>query len=551
LSEQKKLFLRDATGLVRAWSLYDSFVYSALSINVVSLGWYAFTDAVFFPGGNIITATVVSAIFIFFEILAYTLLIAIMPRAGGDYVWQSRILSGSVGYVLSFTGYVFILWLWGPIYGNIVSILLFSPVAAVLGNASAAIWWYGANGIFASSILTIVIVSIIISLGMKRYARFQKWCFHIGMVGLIATYVILAASSQTSFQAAFNSWTAQIFGASGDSYTAMQTLATGGGLSGLAGLTDWNFGASMAIIPFIAFFNLYPVWGATLYGEVRGSNDFKRNLKALTASLVFTTILAVLGFVLFANAFGWNFWNSANYVYWGGNCPACYNYNPTTPALPFPLFPSPGLFAGIITSNLLVELFLLVTLSFWYWGWSGTLFITSTRVMFAASFDRIFPAKFADVNERLHSPINAIIGMAVPTAIFSYLYAYVSFWGTAFASFTFDAVLVIAVMYFGTAVAAAILPYRRKDLYEGSPIAGYKVGPIPLVTIAGVIMALFMAWLTYMWASNSTYAVNSVSSFLMMVALYVIAIVLYFGFKVYRKKQGFDMGKIYQQIPVE
>jgi amino acid transporter len=544
---EKKLFLRDATGLLRAWSIYDSFVYSALSINVVSLGWYAFTYGIFLPGGNQITATVVSAIFLFFEILTYALLIAVMPRAGGDYVWQSRILSGSIGFVLSFTGYVFILWLWGPIYGDILSILVFTPVAAVLGNASAAIWWSSAAGVFTSSILTIIIVSIIISLGMKRYAVFQKWCFHIGMLGLIVTYLILAASSQASFQSAFNSWTSQIFGASGDSYTTMQTLATGGGLSGLAGLTDWNPGASLGLIPFIAFFNLYPVWGATLYGEVRGSNDFKRNLKALTASLVFTTILAVVGFVLFANAFGWNFWNSANYVYWG----TIYAYNPSSPALPFPIFPSPGLFAGILTHNLFVELFLLITLSFWYWGWSGTLFITSTRVMFAASFDRIFPAKFADVNERLHSPINAIIAMAIPTAIFSYLYAYVSFGTTPFSTFTLDAVLVIAVMYLGTAVTAAVLPYRRKDLYEGSPIAGYKVGGVPLVTIAGVITTFFMAWLTYEWASNSVYGVNNPYSVVMMLVLYVIAIVLYFGFKAYRKKQGFDMNKIYSVIPVE
>ena len=544
---EKKLFLRDATGLVRAWSLYDSFVYSALSINVVSLGWYAFSDGVFLPGGNLITATVVSAFFIFFEILTYALLIAVMPRAGGDYVWQSRVLSGAVGYVLSFTGYVFILWLWGPIYGDILSILVFTPISAVLGNASAALWWSSSNGVFASSILTIAIVAVIISFGMKRYARFQKLCFHIGMLGLIVTYAILALSSQTGFQSAFNAWTSQIFGASGDSYTAMQTIATGGGLSGLSGLTDWNINASFGLIPFIAFFNLYPVWGATLYGEVRGSNDFKRNLKALTISLVFTTILAVLGFLLFANAFGWNFWNSANYVYWG----TVYAYNPSTPTLPFPIFPSPGLFAGILTGNLWVELFLLVTLSFWYWGWSGTLFITSTRVMFAAAFDRIFPAKFADVNERLHSPINAIVAMAIPTAIFSYLYAYVSFNGTSFSTFTLDAVLVIAVMYLGTSITAAIIPYRRKDLYEGSPIAGYKVGGVPLITIAGTISALFMAWLTYEWASNSVYGVNNPYSVVMMLVLYLIAIVLYFAFKTYRKKQGFDMNKIYSTIPVE
>lgn len=541
MSQQKKLFLRDATGLVRAWSIYDSFVYSALSINVVSLGWFAFTYGSFLPGGNQITAILVSAIFLFFEILTYALLIAVMPRAGGDYVWQSRVLSGSVGFILAFTGYVFILWLWGPIYGVILSILVFTPIAAVLGNVPAALWWSSSTGVFASSILTIIIVSIIISLGMKRYARFQKWCFHIGMLGLIVTYAILAASSQPAFQSAFNSWTSQVFGASGDSYTTMQTIATAGGFSGLAGLTDWNLSASLGLIPFIAFFNLYPVWGATLYGEVRGSNDFKRNLKALTTSLVFTSILAIIGFLLFANAFGWNFYNSANYVYW---------VPPSSPA-PFPIFPSPGLFAGILTKNVLVELFLLITLSCFYWGWSGTLFITSTRVMFAASFDRIFPAKFADVNERLRSPINAIVAMAIPTAIFSYLYAYVSIGGTPFSTFTLDAVLVIAVMYLGTAITAAVLPYRRKDLYETSPISGYKVGGIPLITIAGVITAFFMAWLTYEWGSNSVYGVNNQYSVYMMVTLYVIAIVLYFGFKAYRKKQGFDMGKIYKEIPVE
>ena len=545
--EPAKLFLRDATGLLRAWSLYDSFVYSALSINVVSLGWFAYTYGAFLPGGNQITAIVISGIFIFFEILTYALLIAVMPRAGGDYVWQSRVLSGSIGFILSFTGYVFILWLWGPIYGVILSILLFTPVAAVLGNTSAALWWSSSAGVFASSILTIIIVSIFISLGMKRYARIQKWCFHIGLLGLIVTYIILAASSQTAFQSAFNSWTSQIFGASGDSYTTMQTIASAGGFSGLAGLTDWNVSTSLGLIPFIVFFNLYPVWGATLYGEVRGSNDFKRNLKALTASLVFTSILAVIGFLLFASAFGWNFWNSANYVYWG----TIYAYNPSTPALPFPIFPSPGLFAGILTGNVLVELFLLITLSCFYWGWSGTLFITSTRVMFAASFDRIFPAKFADVNDRLKSPINAIIAMAIPTAIFSYLYAYVSFWGTPFSTFTLDAVLVIAVMYLGTAITAAILPYRRKDLYETSAIAGYKIGGIPLITIAGAITAFFMAWLTYEWGTNSIYGVNNPYSIIMMLVLYFIAIVLYFGFKAYRKKQGFDMNKIYKTIPVE
>jgi hypothetical protein len=60
-----------------------------------------------------------------------------------------------------------------------------------------------------------------------------------------------------------------------------------------------------------------------------------------------------------------------------------------------------------------------------------------------------------------------------------------------------------------------------------------------------------MAWLTYEWGTNSVYGVNNQYSVYMMLILYAIAIVLYFGFKAYRKKQGFDMGKIYREIPVE
>jgi hypothetical protein len=34
-------------------------------------------------------------------------------------------------------------------------------------------------------------------------------------------------------------------------------------------------------------------------------------------------------------------------------------------------------------------------------------------------------------------------------------------------------------------------------------------------------------------------------------AMYLLAVVIYFGFRIYRTRQGIDVKKIYEEIPVE
>ena len=85
------------------------------------------------------------------------------------------------------------------------------------------------------------------------------------------------------------------------------------GASKMAGLA---FGSTLLLIPMIAFFNLWSNWGATLYGEVRGASDFKKNIGAMAGALIVTTILAVVFLLLIAHTMGWNFYNSANNAWW-------------------------------------------------------------------------------------------------------------------------------------------------------------------------------------------------------------------------------------------
>ena len=60
------LFVRKASGLVRAWSVFDAFIYATFSINLITLGLFIFSYCWYF-GGSLGTAVVVGGAFTIFE----------------------------------------------------------------------------------------------------------------------------------------------------------------------------------------------------------------------------------------------------------------------------------------------------------------------------------------------------------------------------------------------------------------------------------------------------------------------------------------------------
>ena len=96
-----------------------------------------------------------------------------------------------------------------------------------------------------------------------------------------------------------------------------------------------------------------------------------------------------------------------------------------------------------------------------------------------------------------------------------------------------------------------ILPWRKKQLYESSAIAKYKVAGIPLITVSGFITAVFLGFNLYQWFTNSNYAVNNHTSLIFMGSMYALAIIIYVIAKIYRRSQGIDLNAVYKEIPVE
>ena len=449
---------------------------------------------------------------------------------------------GGIGFVLSATGWWFILALWAPIYGFILKIEFIQPLAAVLGWKAGVDFFGTADGTFVVSILTIVITSALVALGMAGYARIQRWCLYIGLGALAVMFILMLLSSQDAFKAAYDREAQSLFGVA----NGYQATIDQGTAQEVAGGDINNFtigGATFALVPFMLFFLLYPNWGSTLYGEVRGAGDFRKVMNGMLGGLWITAILAVVFVFLAAKTFGWTFFNASNATYVN----YAYGYVTDPPAVP--IWGFPGLLASYLIDSHIGQAIIVIAFGAWWPGWTGTLFLSSTRMIFAAAFDRVLPEWAGRVSDR-GVPWAALALIMVPSVVLSWLYAYQA---ATFYPLTLDATLVIAVTFFGTSIAATILPYWKRDIYEASPVARYKVLGLPLLSIAGALSTLFLGWVLYLWLSDPLYGigVGNADSIKFLGFLYGAAAVLYVVARLWRRAQGVDLDAIHAEIPAE
>jgi len=186
-------------------------------------------------------------------------------------------------------------------------------------------------------------------------------------------------------------------------------------------------------------------------------------------------------------------------------------------------------------------------MSLWFFGWVGTLFLSSTRVIFAAAFDRVLPDRAAEVSEKRKVPFYSLVLMLLPAVGLGALYSY----NSTFVTYTLDATVVIAVTYTFSAIAVVILPWRKPEMWAASPASKIKVLGVPVVPASGVITLGLLGFCLYEWLTNKLYGSNHVGSLFYMLAMYVLAIVIFVAARLVRRRQGIDLGLINKEIPVE
>ena len=173
------------------------------------------------------------------------------------------------------------------------------------------------------------------------------------------------------------------------------------------------------------------------------------------------------------------------------------------------------------------------------------------RSVFAWSFDRLLPEKFAEVNERTHSPVPAILlVMGLVTAMLAWSVLSTDFFTWLALGVEAGVVCVIIV-----AIAAILFPSRRPDLYQASA-ANVKFLGFPVlywVAPLSILVMLFLVWLTVTYPglalAGNPDNLWQIPGFMGMIV--VIGLVLYFGAKFIRRGQGIDIDLVYKELPPE
>jgi len=475
-------------------------------------------------------------IFSTFQVGVYTLMVVNMPRAGADYVWQSRTLNPLLAFVMNFPSWMFITIFWVPWNTYVYGLSYISPMLVLMGQSvESANWWSGNDYIYIMSVVCMIITGLLASFGLKLYAKVQKVLYWLALIGAVIVMITLGLSSSSAFIAGHNAfYTEQLGYAGSNAYQDIIQAAKDQGFG--ANPVNWDMMKALPLLPLNLMWGLWPTWAAPMYGEVRGVKDVKKTYLSFQMANIPLNIMNIIIILGIWNVAGNEFFQSANYLFWMGD---------TTH---MPLFPSVPLWVFFVTGSAALTIFVLFFNMAFYFLLNGAAntYLVISRFMFAASYDQALPSWFAELKTRWRIPVYTFAYCFLVMLVMGYIYAYNLF---GFKSLFLDAAFCFLGTFCMTAVAAIVLPFRRKNIFEASPAAKYKIGGIPLQAIFAVLFIGMSIYVFYAWVVDPLYGVNSMSSVPFLIFMYTLGAIIFTAFWFYRRSKGIDLALTYQQLP--
>ncbi|HEY2600917.1 MAG TPA: APC family permease [Thermoleophilaceae bacterium] len=530
-------FSRKASGLVREFSQLDAWIYNVLALNLVVLIAFNYVAvSVTFPRASLWLSVVICGVLCTFEAVTYAFFMAIMPRSGGDYVFQSRVLGGGIATVFVFTAIVLAQTVLVALTAYLGATLVLSPFFVLLGAQydwhwliSAGNWIAKPTGIFVTSAVYVVWCAWINIKGLRLYALVQRWVFWIGMACVAIVLIMLLATSHADFVKNLDSFMAKNYHVN---HAYATTIKNGGNTD-----TSFQLWATILAAVYASLFLAFPHWGVMQGGEIKRANSLRGNIYSIAGAEVFSFIVIAIFAALITSKVGTHFLYASGNLFYTGS-----------PKNVLPVAPFFGFFVALASGSAIFIWIAFIMFFCWFIMLAPNAPLGATRIMLAMANDKVLPDWFGRVNSRSHTPVNSIVVFSLVCVGVTALYAY----STWFVPLTVALVIPSLTAFGVTMVAAILFPTRRASLYRATAGDKHRLFGIPIMSISAVVFLAFVIFIDYECLTNDTLAVNTTKGLSFVGGMYAISLALYFGSKYYRKrKEHFDLSVVYQELPAE
>ena len=545
---QDSNFTRNATGLVREVSMWDALIMNTLGMNVAVGSVLLLQQApAIFPGGNLWLAVIIGTVIMAFTLLwVYSEFSAAMPRSGGDYVFVSRALHPFLGWLLSWSQGVWLIFFWigfnawfalvsavpaafitiGSVTGESGWITAANDLLAKYNFLGIHMQWY----VFLFGTVLNVLFALLLIYGGRVYWRVQKWLFLLaGLAILIMVGLLLFRG--TSVTASWDSFAAK----NGSlKYGQVIPAAQAAGFHGAN--AGFSFTDTLLLLPWVFFVVGYAQGSAQIGGEVKRAS--RSQYFAMVGGVLINGLVLAIIVLLATHAVGSSWLRSVDYL--AANDPAKLG-------LPGGLPPGINFISALMTHNVL--LLALLGIGFVIWALMGTPLseLQATRYMLAWGLDRSGPQALGRVNDRTHAPVTAIVFCTVTGEI-----ALAALINIPQASLL-GALLAQIVAFILVSAAGIAFPYRLREIWEAA--GGRRVLGVPAVALAGAGGVICLGALLVLFIANksisTTFAVTSHLSLEFMGGVIAAGVLWYIGALLYNKRRGVNLNLAYKEIRPE
>ena len=536
------LFTRQSSGLVRELGIPAATGIALASVAVVNTFINFYSGLSLFTQVDMVLPLLLAAAIWFIAMFAYKYLLQAIPRAGGEYIYLSRIIHPVVGTMVGIAtgvGFSYTLSANANFAANYVPFGLTSLGSAFNSSALTSAAGNIANtaqcgqvtcspGLAICAVVMLVIVGFGSIFSLRRIAQIILGLVIFQVIAFIVLGFLLATHSHQDFINAFGS-----FSGKASAYTDVIALAQKNSIP-----LGVDLGASLLVIPFMVL-----NYNGVLYSYYVGGELKRPGRTYVWASVISLALLIVVWvgvWLLMRNIVGLDFMQAQAQVGSSSDYGKITSIAANTGGLGYGLVLSGDPITKILIGLAVPAAELAVDLAF---------VAVVTRVIFALAFDRMLPLGLAKISERSQSPINAVI-LAVAVAILFTIGGSL----LNIANISANLALFFALVLLAGSVAAVALPYRRPDLIKNPATNDVdRVAGIPTAALWGglsTLCALFTVGVII--AKPSVFGAFSFVSVGSLVVIFVSGPIIYLIVRQRRlATSSIDMSLAMRELPPE